>query len=229
MRIYLWRTLWRLITWQDVSRLSFSFRYALVASMALVVNVGLVHVAWAGDAVVVEQQVFLDEEGDASYSTQLLLPGPGGGKWQFDFDPNDLDGSFSVGYRGRFRQFTDGTQFQPRFVWVTDNGQFDAFKLQGLVVGTVDGHPWYLFGSIKLPEEGRCSMYNEAGFDIFSSPDATLTAIVIEDHKFGQSANWKIGPELSFRLGPMTLKLHHGFGLGGTGDESRIWVTIPIN
>ncbi len=215
--------IWETISWREVFRLSLKFRYAVVTSLAIMINIAVVSGAHAAT---IEEYSYIGDDGAVTWSSRFLLPNPGGGTWQIDID-NWGEGPIAAGYRGDFQPIGGEFSFQPRFLLVTQDGDFAAVKFQGLVVGTIGNYPCYLFSSIKVPE-GRCSFYNEFGVNLFPESQPSLSLVVIETNRAGGSADWRIGPELSISLGATTLKLHQGFGLGGGPGETRVCLVIPL-
>ncbi len=209
--------IWKGVTWKDPVRLSLKFRYATVASLAIIINVLVVTGAHAGT---IEEYTYIGDDGAVSWSTRFLLPDPKNGTWQIDCDLISDNNSITAGYRWPWQNFGSDISLQPRFLLVSNNGDITAAKIQGLMIGTAGDHPWYFFSSLKIPD-GRTSIYNEFGLEL-SPGEIPISAIITESHSWNRSANWRFGPELRFSLGDFTLKVFQGFGLGGTSGETRV-------
>ncbi|MFC1656548.1 hypothetical protein ACFL14_01090 [Patescibacteria group bacterium] len=216
--------IWKGMTWKDPVKLSFKFRYAVVASLAIIINVMVVTGARAGT---IEEYTYVGGDGAVSWSTRFLLPDPGGGTWQIDWDLlTDYD-SITAGYRWPWQDLGSGVSLQPRLLSVSNDGDITAAKVQGLFIGNAGNHSWYFFTSWKIPD-GRASVYNELGFDLNPGQTPTFRLVAIEFNGLGQSANWRIGPEIQFAIGNSTIKVHQGLGIGGLPSEFRASVCFPF-
>lgn len=202
---------------------SLKFRYVVVTLLAIMINIVVISGAHAAT---IEEYSYIGDNGAITWSSRFLLPNPGGGTWQIDVDDWG-EGPIAAGYRGDFQPIGGKFSLQPRFLLVTQDGDFAAVKFQGLVVGNIGDYPCYLFSSIKVPE-GRCSFYNEFGVNLFPESQPSLSLVAIETNQAGGSARWRIGPELSIPLGETTLNIHQGFGLGGEPGEARVCLVIPF-
>jgi len=215
----------------DAMKLSFSFRVAVIATIAgtLTNLFGGAKMAVAADNAPVTVQtttyVELDNESaPVDNEVRLVIPDDHDNALQCDYNLNS--DMFALGVRGRTRTLTGKTKFQPRLVGAFQKEHF-ALKLQALTLG----EGWSLFSSLKLPEGQRASLYNELAIDAGQLGDAQLQAVLIESCGMNRRVDWQAGPLVNIPVGKGTLSLLACFGLGGggPGDQLRIQYSIPLN
>jgi hypothetical protein len=214
----------------DALRLSFSFRAAIVATIAAVLTnlFNGAHVAMAADEppVVVSTTTYVDlEDPNAKVNNELRAVAPQGNGTAFQVDYNLNSGMFDLGIRGRNRTLMGNTKFQPRVLAVFDKNRF-AMKFQGFTIGK----GWSLFSSLKLPEGARASLYNELAADVGKIGQTQVQAVLIESNTFGDQAKWQAGPLFNIPMGKGTLSVLGAFGLGGggPGDQLRVQYTVSF-
>lgn len=214
--------IWKAISWKDPLRLSLKFRMAIVTSLAMIINVAVVTGARAGT---IEEYVYIGD--NTTYSTRVLWPDSHQGTWQLDWDLVSDNDSFTFGYRYQWQDLGSDTMLQPRTLFVSNDGDVVAGKIQALVVGTANDHPWSFFTSLKIPD-GRASIYNELAFDLNPEESTTLRIVAVEFNALGDSANWRVGLELQRAFGDFTVKVRQGLGIGGMPNEFQASVCFPF-